>query len=211
MEHASVAAFARFALQLLSVGAPPELLRDTQSAMMDETEHARLCFALASDYAGHAIGPSRLSMDSALEDLDERAILIAVIREGCIGETIASLEAAEALEHATDPAVRAALARITVDERRHALLAYQYVAWAVAKSRDPEIANLVQAELAAAERLMPSGSDDELLSHGMLGDARRAEIRRQALQVAVRPSLESIVEGPVPHIVDSPFARTLPA
>ena len=36
MEHASVAAFARFALELMALGAPAELLRSTQGAMADE-------------------------------------------------------------------------------------------------------------------------------------------------------------------------------
>ena len=39
MEHASIAAFARFALQLLAVGAPPDLILAGQRAMADETNH----------------------------------------------------------------------------------------------------------------------------------------------------------------------------
>ena len=58
-------------------------------------------------------------------------ILINVIREGCIGETVAAVEAAEALEHAVDPMVRDALARIAKDELRHADLAWQFVRWAL--------------------------------------------------------------------------------
>ena len=36
MEHASVAAFSRFSLQLLAVGAPPSLLEDAHRAALDE-------------------------------------------------------------------------------------------------------------------------------------------------------------------------------
>ena len=35
-EHASIASFARFTLQLMAVGAPPQLLADTQRAAADE-------------------------------------------------------------------------------------------------------------------------------------------------------------------------------
>src|SRR5262249_8003152 len=50
MEHASIAAFARFTLQLLAVGAPPDLVMAAQRAMADETNHAQLAFALAAAY-----------------------------------------------------------------------------------------------------------------------------------------------------------------
>jgi hypothetical protein len=60
MEHASVAAFARFVLQLLSIGAPASLVASATAALGDETEHARLCFGIASAYAGRSIGPGAL-------------------------------------------------------------------------------------------------------------------------------------------------------
>src|SRR5690606_26260413 len=41
MEHASVAAFARFTLQLLSLGAPAALIEASNQALIDETRHAR--------------------------------------------------------------------------------------------------------------------------------------------------------------------------
>ncbi len=57
MEHASIAAFARFTLELLAVGAPADLIRDSNAAASDETRHAELCFALASEYLGESEGP----------------------------------------------------------------------------------------------------------------------------------------------------------
>src|SRR5262245_889099 len=42
MEHASIASFARFTLELLAVGAPAELVADSQRASLDEIEHARM-------------------------------------------------------------------------------------------------------------------------------------------------------------------------
>ena len=41
LEHASVASFARFTLQLLSLGAPPELLADVGQASADEIRRRR--------------------------------------------------------------------------------------------------------------------------------------------------------------------------
>ena len=62
MEHASIAAFARFSLELLAFGAPPDLVEQAQAAMADETRHAKLCFALAGAYAERPIGPGALDM-----------------------------------------------------------------------------------------------------------------------------------------------------
>ncbi len=194
MEHASIAAFARFSLQLLAVGAPPELLRDAQAAMADETEHTRLCFALASAYAGRSIGPGRLSLSGALDAQDDRAILITTIREGCIGETLAAIEAAEASAHATDPAVRAVLTQIAADEERHALLAWRYVAWAIGNGGEA-MAVIAAAELEAvfAEPIAVGESNDALLVHGVTGDARGAEIRRQAIARVIRPAARGVL------------------
>jgi hypothetical protein len=203
MEHASVAAFARFSLQLLAQGAPPGLLRDAQAAMADETEHAALCFALASAYGGRGIGPGPLAIEGALEGDDPRAILIMAIREGCIGETVAAIEAAEAAERAGDPAVRRALTRIAADETRHAALAWRYVLWAL--ERRPELRGVVAAEIdAALEESRAGGSpaggdDDALLAFGVVGDRLRREIRRRALAQAIAPCaralLASVAEG----------------
>lgn len=131
MEHASIASFARFTLDLLALGAPAELVADAQRAALDEVEHARLCFALAARHGGAELGPGPLPVAFAPRaSLAEAAV--AATLEGCIGETTAALVAARQLAVARDAATRAALARIAGDEARHAELAWRFVAWAVA-------------------------------------------------------------------------------
>ncbi|MFZ5897429.1 MAG: hypothetical protein ACOY0T_40625 [Myxococcota bacterium] len=56
-EHASIASFNRFSLELLALGAPGDLVERANRAALDEVRHARLCFALASVYAGDDFGP----------------------------------------------------------------------------------------------------------------------------------------------------------
>lgn len=51
--------------------------------------------------------------------------------EGCIGETVAALEAAHARDTSSDPGVRSVLARIAEDEAQHAELAFRFVSWAM--------------------------------------------------------------------------------
>lgn len=94
MEHASIASFGRFALQLLRLGAPAELVQNAHVAALDEIEHARICFALASAYAGRAYGPGGLDGISGEFPSDLRTVLCANVEEGCVGETLAALEAA---------------------------------------------------------------------------------------------------------------------
>ncbi|MGK3961732.1 ferritin-like domain-containing protein [Sorangium sp. So ce118] len=195
LEHASIAAFARFALQLLSLGAPPELVFAAQAAMGDEAEHARMCFELASAFAGRGVGPGPLAIDGALGGEGAREILVTTLREGCIGETVAAIEAAEAALHAADPAIRRALEKIAEDETRHAELAFRFAAWAV--ERDPSLGSAVFEELAAARRepAVPSeeGPGGPLLGFGVLSAQQRREIRERALAQVIAPCARALL------------------
>ncbi|WP_437979642.1 ferritin-like domain-containing protein [Sorangium sp. So ce117] len=195
LEHASIAAFARFALQLLSLSAPPELVGAAQAAMGDEADHARTCFELASAFAGRGVGPGPLAIDGALGGEGAREILVTTLREGCIGETIAAIEAAEAALHATDPAVRRALEKIAEDETRHAELAFRFAAWAL--DRDPSLASAVIDELAAASSELPSPSEPShggpLLGFGVLSPQHRRAIRERALAQVIAPCARALL------------------
>lgn len=204
MEHASIAAFARFALQLLAVGAPPELLVRTHQAMADETKHARLAFGLASAYRGAPVGPGRLPIDGALTNAVDVAELIRLtIREGCVGETVAALEAGESEAVAFDPKIREVLGTIAFDERAHAELAWSAVGWALDTFGEEvrgvivdEIA-LLQAELAGSD-LAPLGADDRLLArHGVTTSVARALLRRETIEKVVLPCLRGLASQAV--------------
>src|SRR5262249_20073191 len=91
---ASVAAFGRLALELMAAGAPAELVTRAHQAALDEVRHARLCFALASAYAGAPVGPGAFPFAGSVEVVaDLAAIAARTAREGCIGETLASVHA----------------------------------------------------------------------------------------------------------------------
>lgn len=166
MEHASIAAFARFTLQLLHVGAPRELVDGSQRAMRDETDHAQLAFALASSYSGRPVGPGRLSVDGALVATSLAGVVELVLLEGCLGETFAAFEAAEAAAQCSDASVRIVLRRIAADERRHAELAWRFVAWALGK--DPALCQLVGDWLAGLVDEDPAAFDLDLTTNGRL-------------------------------------------
>lgn len=129
-EHASVAAFAKFILHLIGLGAPPSLLREAIRAMDDEVNHACLCFEIASRFRGRSASPGPLDLSDVLDHSnDPAAILQAAIVEGCIDETISARGATLASKLADDPSIRRTLAQIAEDESRHADLSWNFVDW----------------------------------------------------------------------------------
>lgn len=199
MEHASVAAFARFALELLAFGAPAELLRETQRAMADEIRHAELCFGLASQYAGHGVAPGPLSMQGAVTASELEDAIVTAFLEACIGETQAAAEATVALQHAAEPAVVAALDEIADDERRHAELGWRFVQWALTRLCATRRAVLSQrlvleakkALARSSEPLSSLGSAAEI-AHGLLPEALLQRARHEALADVCLPCAEAL-------------------
>jgi hypothetical protein len=186
MEHASVAAFSRFVLELLSLGAPSELVRDAQRALGDEIAHAELCFGLASAYAGEPIAPGPLSLDGVLEPRSRVELGLTAFREACLGETIAVAEARAALEQVSDPEVHRVLTQVAADEARHAELGFRFMKWLLAILPAEERAVLatgISQELATALGTAALRSLDTVSSpdHGLLPAADRAAARRLAL------------------------------
>lgn len=200
MEHASVAAFARFSLELLALGAPSDLVLESARAMQDETIHAELCFGLASRFGEAAVGPGPLDVDRALDDVTLDSAVKNTLLEGCIGETLAAAEAQAACEHARDPVVRAILERIAADETRHAALAFRFVTWALGRG-DPRIAELVRRTLdapvqIAIETNAAAAPESALLHAGVLPAQHRAQVRRYAYENIVLRALRALLHEP---------------
>lgn len=131
MEHAAIASFARFALQLLALGAPADLVRAALAAADDEIEHARLCFTLAARCDGEALVAGALPEAAAAVEVSLAAVAASTAAEGCVRETCAALVAAAQRDVAVEPEAVAALTRIARDEASHAELAWRFVAWAL--------------------------------------------------------------------------------
>ena len=132
-EHTSIASFARHTLQLISIGAPSDLLIASQAAALDEIEHAKLCYGAASSFIGQAMEPARLDVDGSFGKMNVKDILESVIKEGCIEETLSAIEAHFRTHYAKDLSVKKTLLKIAIDETRHAQLAWNTVKWAVNK------------------------------------------------------------------------------
>jgi hypothetical protein len=201
-EHASIASFNKFSLELLALGAPADLVAAANLAALQEVEHARASFALASAYAGHGIGPGPLPI-AGLEraSVELQAATLAAVREGCVEETLAAAEAAHAAERATIPAVRWVLGRVAREEREHAALAYRFVSWAcgiggpaVRAAAEQAFRETIEACRADAPTSLGASArvDIELEPHGRLAPSTRAALRHTTLTQLLEPACSDL-------------------
>lgn len=189
LEHASVASFARFTLQLLALGAPPSLVAASQAASLDEVEHAKMAYALAGAYRGAVMGPGPLDLQGITISTDRAEVLASLVVEGCVGETLGAAEARALAEEARDPAIRAALHRIAGDEERHAALAYQALTWLLGTGGSDGVA-IAEMALSRAIDAMTRDPKPPLLE-GLDGMPRSAAwlkaLREQVTREVVMP------------------------
>lgn len=200
-EHASVASFARFALELLALGAPPRLLREVSRASVDELHHADLCFGLARRFAGADVGPGPLAIprDALARTGDPVATAVALFEEGCVNESIAACEAADAAEQCSDAQVRAVLETLARDERRHAVAAWAALRWLIERHGE-RVAAPLRARVAALRVARMSSDaahheDHHENAFGLLAPSRRAAVHRRVLSELVRPLALALVEN----------------
>lgn len=148
-EYASVPAFGQVAWQLAALGSPASLLARANRGALDEIDHAERCYALASAYAGRALGPApmrRLSRGMGKLPRSRAKALSVVAGEALVGGAfLESYNAALAhawLEDATEAASREALTRMAVDEASHAELAWDIIAFCIDSGGEPVVRRL---------------------------------------------------------------------
>lgn len=198
LEHASVGSFARFALELLAVGAPPELLLATHAAAADEVTHAELAYALASAYGGAPLGPAPLSLAGVAPSSDPAAIVRSLVLEACAGETVGAAEARALAERVEDPVLAATYARIAEDEERHAVLGFRALRFLL--SRAPELRAVAASALGEAVRALGANPvlARELVSeaHGLPSSEALGALRRRVLGDVVVPCVTALLREP---------------
>ncbi len=200
-EHASVASFCRFVMELLAMGAPASLVADAQRAVAEEIDHARALFGLASAFGGARIGPAQLDIRGALASShDPVAVAVALTREGCIAETISALQLQVAAARTRDPVVRTRLVAIAEQELQHAQLAWSALAWLM-EHGDDALREGVARTFAHAAQFVPRASDasdalpvEVLREHGRLDAAERMALAERALDRLVAPAAAQLLE-----------------
>lgn len=203
LEHASVAAFARFSLELMTIGAPAELVADAHRAALDEIDHARLCFSLASDPAT-PLGPGALALDHVPIRQRVEDIVRGAAEECCCGETFAAEVARRALIDCKHEGARAALERIAVDEARHAELGWRFVAYAIHRfgdvARDAAREGLdrglrrLQATPSSTKRAALSNPPGSLEAYGRLTPRALVALTTEVADELIRPLRDALLD-----------------
>jgi hypothetical protein len=183
-EHASVAAFARFTLEMLQLGAPMELVALCSQAQAEEVRHTQLTLSVASQLSGATLELGELDMGGALDGRDLRTVTLDVVREGCINETVSALLAMEGRDRAVDPRAVEALSIIADDEARHSELAWKFVRWALVQ--DPSLRDEVVSILRSFQpdvTAEPRIDADALAAFGVLDEAATQAVAQRAARV----------------------------
>jgi hypothetical protein len=194
-EHASIAAFARLALELLRHGAPTSLLRGVHQAALDEVRHAEVCWSFAERFGSERVTAGAFPFTAPVAvDVSLAAVAAAAVRDGCLAETLGAHVMAEAARLAPEGAVREALRAIAAEEATHAVLSFRIVAWALVTG-GPDVRAAVDKEL---ERPWPRLDVAEL--------ALRAGAGVAELQAAARAGVTEVLEPAIAQLLAAPAA-----
>ena len=199
MEHASVASFARFSLELMTIGAPSSLVAAAHHAALDEVAHALDCFALATRFGDREVGPSTFDLRGAQFGRDLEELAVAVLREGAIGETLAAALASEQGALASDETCSSVLARIARDEEEHSLLAWRFLRYAVDRGGASIAARLVSEIRDVPRELEPPATVAPAQiwnRYGRLTAEQQANVVEHTWREVILPALTLLCEQP---------------
>ncbi len=181
-EHASVGAFARLSLDLMTLGAPPKLLADASRDALDEIHHAELCFGLARALDGTPQSPGPLTAPTselvgrprheALATLAVDSLFDGALHEGLSARVLAVLA-----KRCEVPAIATILATLAADEGRHAAHAWDVLDYCVAEGGP-----FVEAAVDAAVRNLPETFTSDLPEEARSGAWERWGIHGAALE-----------------------------
>jgi hypothetical protein len=177
LESASVPAFAQVRDALLRYAAPACLIAAARRAGRDEVQHARMMARLARRFGAEPVAP-RVALRPVRSLLE---LALTNVREGCVFETYAALEACHQAAHARDATTRGLLRSIACDELRHAAFSHALHSWACEKLTQGERRELDAARSDAAQQLHATllGTSD----HVSLVELAGVPSRRTALSL----------------------------
>ncbi|HTQ41951.1 MAG TPA: ferritin-like domain-containing protein [Polyangiaceae bacterium] len=184
LEAASVHAFERLAEELEAHGMESELVRAARRSARDEVRHTRATSRLARRFGGEP--PAVRVAKKRTRSLAAVALENAV--EGCVRETFGALVATCQARSAGDAEIRRVMARIAVEETRHAALA-----WEIARALEPRLDDRTRRRIATARthaieklrRDMTTGVSREVAHGAGLPDPERASRMLDELSAAI--------------------------
>jgi len=182
-EHASVAAFARLTLDLMALGAPPELVASANRDALDEIRHTELCFSLARALDGASQGPGpfpeprRARTLSRIRTLALAQLAVDSLIDGALHEGVSARVIAKLARRCGEPAIRSVLKEIAADEGRHTAHGWDVVEWCLAEGGTSVAQALLGATGVLSRRPAPNSPRDDVAD----GSWERWGIHGQAL------------------------------
>ncbi len=206
LEHSSVASFARVTLELMALGAPANLLLATQEAAADEIKHAQSALEIVSALGGETLEFGRFPTDQVTLRRDRDEIIISMICEACLGETMGVCEAQAMLEQVRydqGPNILVNHLQMVVnDESRHATLAWQTLKWLL-EGDQPSQSELehrytliLDSTMVQLSKYFLHNSDQNDSSEGafgLLSSKSRCQLRFAALVDIILPALVTLM------------------
>ncbi len=195
-EHASVAAFAQLTLDLMALGAPPELLSAAQHDALDEIRHAELCFSLATALDGRHQGPAEFrparktrslpaARDWALAQLAVDSLVEGALLEGFSARLLSKLVGV-----CEDPATAQLIKELAADEGRHSRHGWDVVSWCLREG-----GSTVAAALLGAVEALPQYPRNHLTDAAREGRWQRFGVPGAALEsLTYREARAHVVE-----------------
>jgi len=207
LEHSSVASFARASLALMSLGAPAQLLLETQEAAAEEVRHAQEVYSWLSALQGEAVRPGPFPSTSLTLCANRREMIFSLVQEACLSETLGVAEVSYARSLACTlqgPArITAHLARVEEDETRHASLAWRTLAWLLEDAPEALLDEVAERfELGLHELLeIPTRStfsthERALNAFGVLSPSQTLMARHEGVKQVLTPALVHLLGAP---------------
>jgi hypothetical protein len=196
-------------LDLMAVGAPPELVAAAQRDALDEVRHAAACFAIARDIDGLVESPSpfpdaraRRFLFTAARSIALTQIAIDALADGVLNEGIAARLLAQLAKNCDVPALSSILRDMAADESRHAAHSWDIVAWCV-ESGGATVANALRGALTGMPKkvcsALPAGARDGAWErwgvHGVEMEATAFAKTREGARAKLSALLEDHAAG----------------
>ena len=194
-EHASVAAFARFTMQLMAIGAPADLIAQATRAQGDEIRHALDCLTVAANVSGESLGFGTMNVEGSLTNAtDVKTILIDTIREACVNETVSAAQCQAAAEQAQEPTIASMLSQIAIDEQRHATLAWGTVKWILEEHPHlHDVAHQTFVDAIAHPFVSTEDPGTDLSAFGALSAQQDQAVASKAIRQVIRPCMDALL------------------
>jgi len=155
-EAASIPAFVALARDLQTAQAPADLVRRALVAVADEVRHAQVSAKIARRYLGRPLAVEVPNLHPATSDETSVHLLSRLAveswRDGCLGEGIEAVRAAERGKITKSRYVRASLQTIAREEATHAELAWDVLIWATQKGGTTALDAVAEAVAESAAR-----------------------------------------------------------